>query len=329
MRKFFISSLLTVFVTTAAGVANAAPTLYVPLGTGNQVVAIDAATNKVTASFSGVENPHGLVITPDNEYLIAGSFKEEPLKPDQPKDTPNSQLYLIHPVHGHVMSTIAVPGWTHHQAITPDGKYVISTHGARGYVSFVDLKMNKLSKTVDTGMSPNSTIISRDGKRAYVSNMGSNNLSEIDVSTMKVTRTLDSGPGPGHLTFSADESIIYVANAAAGKVSAVSVKSGKVEKEYEIGKSIHGVDIGDDGNTLFISDTVENKMVALNTGTGDKKELSLSPAPYHLNTVKGTGKVYVSSSSKPLMWVVDQKDLKVVGTIDLPAGGGHQMAVGK
>ncbi|NIA02611.1 MAG: beta-propeller fold lactonase family protein [Planctomycetia bacterium] len=291
------------------------------------MIAVDAATDKITASYSGVENPHGLVATPDGEYLIAGSLKETPLKAGQAKDTPNSKLSLVHPAHGHVMSTIPVAGWTHHQAITPDGRYVISTHGARGYISVADLDNNKISKILETGVSPNYTIISKDGKKAYVSNTGSNMISEINIASWNITRTLESGPGPEHLVFSDDESTIYVTNPRAGKVSAVSVKTGKVEKSFEIGKAVHGLDIGDDGKTLFVSSKKGDKLVAVNSETGSKKELALSPAPYHLNTIKGTGKVYVSSRKKPIIWVVDQNDLKVIGTIDLPAGEAHQMVI--
>jgi len=35
----------------------------------------------------------------------------------------------------------------------------------------------------------------------------------------------------------------------------------------------------------------------------------------------------VSSRNEPVIWVVDQKSLKLVGTIALPAGVAHQMAV--
>ena len=40
----------------------AAPTVYIPLGSGNQVIAVDAATDKITANYTGVDNPHGLEI---------------------------------------------------------------------------------------------------------------------------------------------------------------------------------------------------------------------------------------------------------------------------
>lgn len=306
---------------------NAEPTVYIPLGTGNQVIAVDAATDKITASYAGVENAHGLVATPDGEYLIAGSLNERPLKPGEATDTPNSQLFLIHPAHGHVMSTIPVAGWTHHQAVTPDGRYVLSTHGLRGYVSVVDLNENKVSKTIETGKVPNYTLISRDGKRAYVSNTGSNNIAEIDLTNWKVTRTLESGPAPEHMVLSQDEKTIYVTNPQKGEIAGVSIATGKVFKTYAIGMKVHGIDIGDDGKTLFISSTSDNKVVALEPGSGNKRDLHLEPAPYHLNTITGTGKVYVSSRKKPVIWVIDQRSMKLSGQIDLPAGEGHQMAI--
>lgn len=310
-----------------SSVSYAAPTVYIPLGSGNQVIAVDAQTDTIFASYSGVVNPHGLVATPDGEYLVAGSLMETPPKADQPEDTPTSQLYFIHPGHGHVMSTIPVLGWTHHQAITPDGRYVISTHGARGYVSVADLETNQISTTIETGLVPNYTLISKDGKRAYVSNSGSNNISELDLEAWKVIRTLEGGASPEHMIFSTDESTIFVTNPRVGKVLTVSVAKGSVVGSYDIGADVHGLDIGDDGTTLFVSSKKDDKLVAVDTRDGSMKSLSLVSAPYHLNTIRGTGKVYVSSRSKPVIWVVDQKQLKVVGTIDLPAGEGHQMAI--
>jgi len=318
---------LTATIITTSNTLYASPTVYIPLGSGNQVIRVDAATDKITATYSDVINAHGLVATPDGEYLIAGSLKETPLKKGESKDTPNSKLFFIHPVHGHVMATIDVTGWSHHQAITPDGKYVLSTHGMRGNISVVDVEENKVIKTISTGKVPNYTLITSDGKRAYVSNTGGNSISEIDLKAFKVIRKLNSGPAPEHMVFSRDEKTIYVTNPRAGKVSAVSVESGEIIKSFKIGKAVHGLDMGDDGKTLFVSSKKEDKLVSVDTETGHKRELKLSPAPYHLNTITGTGKVYVSSRKKPVIWVIDQASMKKIGTIKLPAGEGHQMAI--
>ncbi|MFV1984257.1 MAG: YncE family protein [Thiohalomonadales bacterium] len=327
MKQLITNVLIFASFVLLSNLSLAAPTVYIPLGSANKVIQVDAATDKITATYTGVENPHGLVATPDGEYVIAGSLSETPLKKGQTETSLNSKLFFIHPEHGHVMSTIPVSGWTHHQAITPDGRYVISTHGLRGSVSVVDLEGNKVIKIIKTGPVPNYTIITKDGKRAYVSNTGNNTLSEIDLTNWTVVRKLDSGPAPEHLAFSGDEETIFVTNPRAGKVSAISVKTGKVVKSFKIGKAVHGMDIGDDGKTLFVTSKTDNKLVAVDTQSGNLRELTLSPSPYHLNTIRGTGKIYISSSKKPLIWVVDQKKLIKTNTIKLNEGEAHQMAI--
>ncbi len=310
----------------AAAAAAAAPTVYIALGSANQVIAVDAATGRITKSYPGVDNPHGLVATPDGEYLVAGSMLEAPLPPGSSPGAPNSKLFLVHPGHGHVMLTIPVSGWTHHQAITPDGRYVISTHPGRGGVSVVDLQSNQVIKTIETGPTPNYTVVTRDGRRAYVSNSGNGTVSVIDLAAWRVIHTLEGGPAPEHVVLSADEKTLYALNPRAGTVSAVSVASGKITRAFKIGANLHGLDLGDDGVTLFVSSVTDNKLVALDPRSGAQRVLALAPAPYHLNAIRGTGKVYVSSRSDPVVWVVDQKTLKLTGTITLPAGEGHQMA---
>lgn len=307
--------------------AHAEPMAFIPLGSANMVIGVDAASGKITRKFSGVTNPHGLVATPDGEYLVAGSLSETPVPAGAPADTPNSKLFVIHPIHGHVMAEIPVSGWTHHQAITPDGQYVISTHPTRGGISVADLISNKVIKTLKTGPAPNYTLVTKDGKRAYVSNTGNASISQIDIASWTVTRTLEAGPSPEHLVFSADEKTIFVANDRAGTVSAVSVQSGKVERSHKIGKRVHGLDLGDDGKTLFVSSRLDDKLVALDTRSGEQRVLTLSPEPYHLDKIPGTGKVYVSSSKAPKIWVIDQKTFTLIDTITLPGGEGHQIAV--
>ncbi len=304
--------------------AEAGPTVYIPLGKANEVIAVDAATSRIIARYPGVKNPHGLVATPDGEYLVAGSMDEVRT---QGKDQGDSYLYLIHPEHGHVMSKIKVKGWSHHEAITPDGRYVISTHPMRAAVGVVDLRTDRVVHVIRTGPVPNYTLVTRDGKRAYVSNSGNGTISEISLRSWKVTRTLKAGPVPEHMAFSPDERRIYVANVRAGRVSVVDVRKGDVVKTFEVGPSLHGLGIGDDGRTLFVTSKKANKLVAIDTETGRQRVLNLAPSPYHLNVIHGTGKLYVSSSKKSLIWVVRQKTLKLEGTIRLPAGEGHQMAI--
>ncbi len=63
-------------------------------------------------------------------------------------------------------------------------------------------------------------------------------------------------------------------------------------------------------------------MIALDSG--DLRAARLSPELYHLTTVGGTGKIYVSSAEEPKIWVIDQNSLSVLHAVPVPSKG-HQM----
>jgi YVTN family beta-propeller protein len=312
--------LLLLLVTTAP----MASTVYIALGSANEVIAVDPATSTITARYTGVDNPHGLTATPDGEYLIAGSLTEKPVGGSGDM---SSQLFLIHPVHGHVMSTIPVIAWSHHEGITPDGRYVLSTHPTKGGISVTDLNEKRMIKVIESGAAPNYILISSDGRRAYVSNSGAGTISEIDTKRWSVIRQLKAGPGPEHMTFSANERSIFVANPGPGEVTEVSIEAGEVKRRFNIGQSVHAVALSDDGKVLFASDKKGDRLVAIDLANKQQRSLGLSPAPYHLTAIRGTGKLYVSSRSQPLIWVVDQDSLKLIDQIDLGAGEGHQTVI--
>ena len=304
-----------------SGAAFADPIIYVAAGSANKILAIDPATNKVVQEIDSVENPHALVVTPDGEYVISGSLKEK-----KNGDKTEATIYIVHPVHGHVMSTLTVEGMIHHQTITPDGKKVISTHPTKGGITSANLENGEI-RTLKTGPGPNYTIITKGGEKAFVSNTGNGTISEIDLVSWKVVRELESGPGAEHLSISGDELTLYAVNARAGTISTISVATGKVGVIHPVGKGAHGLDLSEDGKQIFATSKKGDLLVAINLETGKRRELSLSPAPYHLEVIKGTGKIYVSSRKAPKIWVVDQQTLKLENEIAI-VGEGHQMALG-
>lgn len=323
-RTFFLFAITAVFASSAA---LAEPAIYVAAGSANKVLVIDPETNKVIKEFDGIDNPHALVSTPDGEYVIAGGLAEKKQKKGD-KNPPESTIYLIHPAHGHVMSTMPAEGMIHHQAITPDGRYVISTHPTRGNISYADLVGEGGVQTLKTGPGPNFTIINAAGSKAYVSNSGNNTISEIDLKTWTVARTLKGGASPEHLALSSDEKTIYSINARAGTVSVIDVETGAVAEKLSIGKNAHGLGLSEDGKTLFATSKKNGILVAIDLENGTRREMSLSPSPYHLESIAGTGRVYVSSSKEPIIWVIDPKAWKVVSEIAIE-GEGHQMSLGE
>ena len=57
---------------------------------------------------------------------------------------------------------------THGSALTPDGRYAVSTHPMSGDISIVDLDSGKLVKSVATGPAPNYVVETEGGQSLLV-----------------------------------------------------------------------------------------------------------------------------------------------------------------
>jgi DNA-binding beta-propeller fold protein YncE len=146
--------------------------VYVPLGAANEILVIDADRDEVVGRIGDVTNAHGLAATPDGNYLVAGSMSLAPKDQKIPEgmtvdehnahhpsasggDTKTSYgasfVSLINVETKRVVQRFEVDGITHHSAVTPDGRYAVSTHTTAGNISIIDLINRKLVKTISTG----------------------------------------------------------------------------------------------------------------------------------------------------------------------------------
>lgn len=343
---------VTIFIVALAMAASvsSAPTVYIPLGEANRVQVIDAAAGRVTGVVEGVDNAHGLAITPDGRYLVAGSYSELPpgvedapprpegvseaehekhhAKPEQtvPAQVGTSYVSIVDIDSRKVVRRIAVRGAVHHVAVSPDGRFAVTTHPGAGGISVIDLEAFTVIRTVATGPAPNYAAFTADGRRLLVSNAGDNTVSEITAGAWTVRRNIATGGSPEHVVLSKDDAVLYVNNVADGTISVIPLDEGRVIRTFQVGSVPHGIDISDDGGTLFASSQGDGKLVAIDLATGDVREVALAPSPYHVAVVRGRGTLYVSSRAENRLWVLDQRTLALRGRIVI-GGIGHQMAV--
>ena len=325
--------------------------VFVPLGSAGEVLSVDAEKDSITSRAGNVPDVHGLAITPDKKFLVAGSYSEVeagntglPPRPEgmsedvhrshhapraeQPAERSDmiSYLSIIRAADMNVVQRISVPGAVHHVAITPDSRFAIVTQPNNDGVSVVDLDGRKVIKSITTGSSPNYAAVTPDGRRLFVSNSGDDTISEIETANWTVGRTIPVGETPEHVVMSRDGTKLFVNNVYSGTVSTISLGSASVTKTYEIGGEVHGIDVSEDGKTLFVVARERERLIAVDLATGNMREAVFSPEPYHLTAVKGTGKLYLSSREEPKIWVINQQTLEPITEIQI-TGEGHQMAV--
>lgn len=328
-----------------------AVTVFIPEGSGNTILKVDAATGQVIGRIKGLEAVHGLAGATGVPYLIAGSYAEiapeevaslpkpegvtedehaahhaKPAIGAMPKEAGRSILTVLDAASGSVVRRIDVPGAVHHTAVSSDGRFAAATHPAGDGISLIDLETLSFKAFIPTGSMPNYAIFSDDGGKIYVSNTGNGTISEVDVAKGIVKRNILAGEGPEHILLSRDGSTLYAVDAEAGQVHEIALSSGAILSSFQIGGELHGMDLSEDGTMLFVSGKGENKIVAIDLASGSVRSAPLGPAPYHLTTVTGTGKVYVSSRDEPKVWIVDPATLSATAEIAV-VGEGHQMVV--
>ncbi len=322
--------------------------IYVPLGSAGEVLVIDSTRDVLSGKIGDIPAVHGLAGTQDGRFLIAGSYAERefgsgaPAKPSGVTEDEHASHHALPPPERKQASTavstvtvvrtsdrsairrIDVNGVVHHVAVSPDGRLAVVTHPDEDGISAIDLSSYRVVAEVATGPLPNYAAFSPDGSRVYVSNAGNETVSVVDAKRWSTVKSIVVGNSPEHVVMSKDGSFLYVNNVDDGTVSVISTASATVVNTIPVGSMPHGIDLSDDGQTLFVAALEDGKLVAVNLKTGSSRSVPLSPEPYHLLTVRGMGKLYVSSAARGKIWVVDQDSLAVLRTIDIQ-GKGHQM----
>jgi len=348
MHRTFATAIAALLMTTAMSAAQ--PIVFVPEGSADTVLMINAETGETIKRITGLEAVHGLLGAPGVPYLVAGSYAEtdrtaianliqrEGVSEDEhaghhsnaedtpigPSDAGISILSILDVASGEILRRIEGPGAVHHTAVSPDGRFAVATHPSGDGISIVDLTTFTLTAFVPTGSIPNYAAFGSDPGIVYVSNAGNGTISEVDLDLGIVRRNMVVGSGPEHIVVDVDNAVLYAADADAGNVLELSLNDGSVLRSFAIGGELHGLDLSDDRTTLFVAGRGEDKIAAVALSTGAIAFAPLSPEPYHLTNVPGTGTFYVSSGAEPMVWIVDEATLTSVG--DFPVEGeAHQM----
>ncbi len=333
------------FLIILLGTAHAKDVVYVSLGTAGEVQIIDPAQDRVVGTLKQIPDVHGLAVTPNGKFIVAGSLNERNWPPTENSDARPGQeasqyaaagrqpikknrqssfVTIVRTEDGAIVRRIKVPDGVRHIAITPNGRFAITTHPDSYAVTVIDLQKVKLIRTITTGAHPNYVAIDPKGKWAYVSNSDSNSISEIDLERWQVRREFLTQDGPEHMVLSSDGDTLYVCNGRAGTVSEIAVRSGVVTATHKIGAALHGLDLSNDGQTLFVAAHRQSKIISIDLKSSQLRSTILPSAPYHLSTIKRIEKLYVSSATDPVVWVLRQDNLELLRTIRIN-GIGHQI----
>lgn len=328
------------------GEGRADPFLAVPsAGEPGSIEIVDVRTDASVKTIRGFADAHGLGVTPDGRFAIVASLAERDASAGVAKPAGvsagdhaahhgtsstsddavgPSTLSVVDLVIGETVRRTDVPGGVHHVAVAPDGRHAALTHPGTGSVSILDLEDFSLTMSISVGENPNYAVFMPDGRTLFISVAGENRIAVVDTSSWRVRSTVATGASPEHMVVTRDGSRLLVNLVGDDAVVVLDPATEEVLAEYSLDGTLHGIDVTDTGDAAIVSVTGSDKVARIGLSDGSVRLADLPPSPYHVASVPGSGKVYVSSAAEPGITVLDQRDLSVIGRIET-SGIGHQM----
>jgi YVTN family beta-propeller protein len=293
---------------------------------GDNVSVIDPASNRVVAMINGIEVPHGVTIAPDGTRIY---ISNEALATLDAIDSKTLQVFKRVPLSGRPNNV----------AVGKDGKKVyVAIAEDPGYVDVIDTHTLTNVKSAPVNGRLHNVYVTPDGKYAVAGAIPAKTISVIDTSTDTIawTLTLDAGIRPMAFTTNPDGSTkhIVVQLSEFHGLAVIDFASRKEikrfahpdppghEKEVENlqGSPSHGLAITPDQKLLWATSKWYHAVIAYSLP--DYKPLKVVDVGQHPDwlTITPDGKsLYVAVAGDDVTVVVDNKTMKVVGTIPVGA----------
>lgn len=257
-------------------------TVWVANEDGASLSAIDAATNKVATTVTGIEGPHNVQVAPDGNSVWAVSGHDSMAVMLDAKS--------LQP-HG-FMATGPMPA---HVVVSPDGRTTYTSNGGDNTVSVIDVATMQTVATIPVGAGPHGLRPSPDGRWVYVADMGGTTLSVIDTASRQKVTDIEVGKAPAQVAFSPDGRYVYASLSGGAAVAKVDVATRTLVGKVGVGQVPIQTFVSPDGRYLL----------AANQGTKDQPGTTVSVIDTEgftkvadVETGKGAHGVVVDPSSR-------------------------------
>jgi YVTN family beta-propeller protein len=225
---------------TAVDASPLAGTIWVANEEGNSLTAIDAATNAVVTTLTGIPGPHNVQVSPDGATVWAVSGHEALAV------AVDSQSYAL-------LGTVSVGNEPAHIVVSPDGTTVYVSNSGDDTVTVIDTAMFTVKATIPVGDFPHGLRPSPDGEWVAVANLRGNTVSLIDTASLTVIATVEVGAGPVQVAFAPDGAILYVSLNGEDAVAAVDLATQSVTGKVAVGDGPVQIYVTPDASTVLVA----------------------------------------------------------------------------
>ncbi len=150
-----------------------------------------------------------------------------------------------------------------YDAVTPDGKMVLSTSPSDNTLYVFDANSGKQLAIIKVGKAPKGVKVTPDGKFAYVSNQGSAEVSVIDLGKLALVDSIKVEEGPHNTRFTKDGKLAYVTLQGGAGIAVIDTAARKMTRVIPVPgiTGPHNLDLSADEKTAYVRDFVHHVAV--------------------------------------------------------------------
>lgn len=183
---------------------------------------IDTHTGEVTDMIEVGRSPHGIVVTPDGQFVIEA-------------DTFQGTLSVIETARNEVVRTVAAGIFPVIPAIDARANRLFVGDGRLDNVRVLDLATYEIRGLIPVVSGPRGIAFHPDGGKAYVTGVGSQHATVIDTDALAVVRTISLGAQPFMVAAAPGRRRLYVGLLTSGQVGVIDMDSDMLVARIDVG----------------------------------------------------------------------------------------------
>ncbi|NGP08744.1 hypothetical protein G6038_25385 [Rhodococcus sp. 14C212] len=257
---------------------------------GDSLTVLDAATDEVVTTVTGVDSPHNVQVGRDGAtvYTVSGddrviaidpatyavsALASTGAAPAHVIDAPNGKVYVTDAGDGTV-SMFATPGlrpegrielggMPHGLRPAADGSVIVVADTATGLMHLIDPATDRVIGAVPIGTGPAQVAVTGDGRFAYAGITEPAAVVKVDLAARAVTGTISVPAAPVQLYLSPDEQTVVSADQGTRQqpgntLSVIDTTEMTVRGSITTGTGPHGVVIDPSGTRAWVTNTYDD-----------------------------------------------------------------------
>lgn len=208
---------------------------------------VDTATYRQVRRVRIGKEPHHLMATPDDRYVIVANAL-------------SNDLVFLHPKTGEIVRRVSRVSDPYQIGFSPDHRWFVA---ASLRLDRVDVYRHEggdlsLAGRITAPSAPSHLAFSGDARTAYVTLQDANRIAAIDLATQRVRWTMPTGPTPAGIWMTPGDRHLLVGLTGSDSVAVHEPAEGREVKRLVTGKGAHNFLPMGDGRRVLLSNRVAN-----------------------------------------------------------------------